>query len=310
MTGAPLPAGADAVVPVEDVSQLADGRIKIHKPISSGQFIVPRGADCSAGRVILEKGALLGPAQIAAAATVGAARVSVYAPPHVSILTTGDEIVPLDAAPAPGQIRNANGILLTSLVKKWGCELIETSAVRDDRDALGEAIAEGLAGDVLFITGGMSMGRHDHVPSLLREMGAAFHITKLKIKPGKPFVMATWRDQTTGRECQIIGLPGNPLSAFVCATRLAWRLLARMAGRRVLEQWITATLKLPLPPNGPREFYQPARLLREGDQLMIEPLDWKNSGDVFTMASADALLIRPESQPAVAAGSAVRAMMI
>ncbi len=134
------------------------------------------------------------------------------------------------------------------------CEVTDLGIVRDNPQATRDALQAGMQFDVLFITGGMSMGEYDYVPRTLLDLGATLKITKLRIKPGKPFVFAT-KDAR-----YIFGLPGNPLAGFVCTVRLASRLLARLSGAAPREKWIEGQLAAPLPANGPREFYQPARI--------------------------------------------------
>lgn len=299
MTGAPMPAGADCVVPVEEV--VVDGdTIRIGSEAAAGRFIVRRGSDCAAGTTVLPAGVKLGPAQLAVAATVGADRVRVYSRPRVGVLSTGDEVVPLGQTPGPTQIRDSNGMMLLSLLRRLGCETIDLGHVRDEPAAVRDAIERGLQQDVLFITGGMSMGRYDFVPPTLRELGVNLHLTKLRIKPGKPFVFGSRGGAF------VFGLPGNPVSAYVCTLRLAARLLDRIAGDLPQERWIDATLASPLPANGPREFYQPAVL----HGSVATPLNWKGSAEVFTLAKADALLVRLENEPARAAGERVRLLQI
>jgi molybdopterin molybdotransferase len=141
----------------------------------------------------------------------------------------------------------------------------------------------------------MSVGQHDHVPRLLREMGLDLKITKLRIKPGKPFVFATHKNGF------VFGLPGNPVSAFVCTLRLAARVLTRIAGGSPQTLNSTATLTEDLPANGPREFYQPAVL----NGPTIRPLNWKGSADIYTLATANSLIIRPADAPLAPAGTSI-----
>jgi molybdopterin molybdotransferase len=147
--------------------------------------------------------------------------------------------------------------------------------------------------DAFFITGGMSVGAYDLPPKALEQVGAQFQITKLKIKPGKPFLYAR-----VGA-CHVFGLPGNPLAGFVCMVRLASRVLRRMVGQTPFEKWIHARLASDLPANGPREFYHPAIF----DNGVAQPLGWKGSADIFSLARANALLVRSENAPAQGAGS-------
>lgn len=242
--------------------------------------------------------------QLSVAASVGAAEIDVIRAPRVAILTTGDEIIPVSATPGPAQIRNSNATMLWALLARRNLFSIcpDLGIVRDEPERILSAIREAAAMDVLFITGGMSMGEYDYVSRVLIELGVVLKITKVRMKPGKPFVFGVWEHHQ--RRTFIFGLPGNPVSAFVCTARLACRLLRRMAGLSPSERWITATLQMPLPPNGPREFYQPAVL----QQDMVRPLAWKGSADIFTLAQANALILRPENDPPHLAGETVELM--
>jgi molybdopterin molybdotransferase len=253
---------------------------------------------------VLPPGTKLEAAQIAVAACLGAAEIDVFAAPRAAILSTGDELVDLTDQPGPAQIRNSNNLMLVSLLAELGCEVEDLGVARDESNATESAIARGLAHDALFISGGMSMGEYDLVPKALASLGAVVHITKLRIKPGKPFVYA--HIERPGRRCHVFGLPGNPLSGFACVLRLCSRLLARLAGGEPEEKWIHAALESPLPANGPREFYQPA-FHRDGK---VSPLAWKGSADVFTLARANTLLVRTENEPALQAGATVRLLEI
>ena len=297
MTGAPMPDGADGVVPVEDAER-RDDAVRVLRATNPGRFIAKRGSDVAGGAVVLRRGTHLGPAALAAAASVGAAQLKVFAKPRVAVLATGDELVPIDAEPGPAQIRNSNSPMLVSLLRRLGCEVTNLGVVRDTPEAVREALAGGLRFNVLFVTGGMSMGAHDYVPRTLRDLGVGLLITKLRIKPGKPFVFGV----KDGRF--VFGLPGNPVSGFVCTIRLAARLVARLAGRDADPRWVSAPLTGPLAQNGPREFYQPAALSTHG----VTPLEWKGSADVYTLAAANALLVRAENDPPRKAGEPVRVL--
>jgi molybdopterin molybdotransferase len=305
MTGAPLPPGADAVLPVE-MTDRAGEKLRLLQAPAPGRFISARGSDCRAGATVLTAGTLLGAAQLAAAAAVGAARIDVFARPRVAVLSTGDELVNIDQVPQGAQIRNSNNIMLVDLLRRLGCDVHDLHSARDDQNAIHAAIESALdSHDAVLVSGGMSMGRYDLVPGVLTSLGAVIHITKLKIKPGKPFVYAHV-DRAGGHRCHIFGLPGNPLAGFVCVVRLCARLLARLAGGTPQEKWLRAELASPLPANGPREFYQPAEH-RDGK---VTPLRWNGSADVFTLARANALCVRAESEPARSAGETVRLLEI
>jgi molybdopterin molybdotransferase len=305
MTGAPIPPRTQHIVPIENVEVIGN-QLRILEPSLPGQYIAKRGSDVRAGEIVLRKGQTLQAAQLAVAASVGKTSLSVYSRPRVGVLSTGDEIVPPERTPGAGQIRDSNSIMLTSLLQQMDCHVLELGHVRDEKELIAQRITLGMANvDVLFISGGMSMGRYDYAPQVLQELGVELLITKVRIKPGKPFLFGK-KKRAGGGECFVFGLPGNPVSAMICTLRLAGRLLRRMQGRAVERRWMEATLINGLPANGPREFYQPVRL--QGDGVM--PLAWKGSADIFTLAQADALLRRAENEPAIKAGARVRVMAI
>ena len=290
MTGAPLPVGADAVVPVEqaEVTKGAE-RIRLSEPTGVGRFVARRGSDAVAGSVVLKAGTRLGAAQIAVAASIGVMNVPVYAAPSVAVLGTGDELVSAEQIPGAHQIRSCNNPMLMALLQQQPCRATDLGLVMDDPAKIAERIEAGLQHDVLMITGGMSMGERDFVPGILRKLGAEMKITKLRIKPGKPFVFA----KMPGGKF-VFGLPGNPVSAFVCTICFVSRLLEKMAGGAARSDMRTAPLIRSLVANGNRTFFQPAIF----DGRTITPLQWKGSADVFTLGQANVLVVRPENQPA------------
>jgi len=226
---------------------------------------------------------------------VGKEMVTVHERPTAAVLGNGDELVEIGAKPGGAQIRAANNAMLVSLLSRWQCATTDLGFVRDDPKLIRQRIERGLERDILLIRGGMSVGERDFVPGILREMGAEMKITKLRIKPGKPFIFAI----LPGGKF-VFGLPGNPVSAFVCTVTLVRRLIERFAGGNAEEAVRSAPLSAGLEANGPREFYQPAIF----DGRTIQALTWKGSADIYTLAKANALLIRPENQPAQAAGAA------
>lgn len=301
MTGAMLPAGADAVIPIEYARR--DGAaVLFTQTTQPGKAVQHRGAELPAGARVLSRGTVLGPAQLAAAATVGVARLNVYRRPTAFVLATGDELVSVRSRPPPQKIRNANNILLASLLKNLGVDVAGESHAPDDRRRLESSIRAGMKQDIIFISGGMSMGQYDFAPQALKSLGFDLRITKVRIRPGKPFVFGVHPDGTFA-----FGLPGNPLAAYVCALRLAARLIRRLTGLPAEPKWTAAALAAPVEANGPREFYQPAIRNPGG---AVTPLKWKGSADVFSLAHADTLIIRPENDPPRAAGEMVRLLEI
>jgi molybdopterin molybdotransferase len=304
MTGAPIPDGADGVVPVEETEQGSEARVRILRADAPGRFITPRGADCAVGAVVLKRRTMLEAAQLAVAASFGASQLDVFAKPRVAVLSTGDELVSIDATPGPAQIRNSNNIMLWALLRRLGCDVTDLGIARDDPATIRSAIERGLTFDALFVSGGMSMGQYDFVPKILVELGVELKITKLRIKPGKPFVFGMRHEGA--RDTFVFGLPGNPVSSFVCALRLCSRIILRLGGAEVVEKLRPAILQSPLEPNGTREFYQPA-ILNGG---AVQPLKWKGSADIYTLAGANGLIIRAENAPTVPAGATVEVLEI
>ncbi len=344
MTGAPMPVGADGVVPVEETRRRGSeesgeqGEVSVEAAAVRGRYVAPPGSDVRAGEVVLKRGVLLEAAQLAVAASVGAAFVPVFTRPRVAVLSTGDELVPVDRTPGEHQIRSSNNAMLVALLAKMGCEVVDLGTARDTPEEIGGAMEEALASaDVLFVSGGMSMGTRDYVPRMIRELGFVVQVSKLRIKPGKPFVFATRTQQhsmvtlaeprANGSRTAVVwghkyifGLPGNPVSAFVCTIRLASRLLVRLAGGVPVEKWLSGKLEQGLGPNGTREFYQPVVWTpavggagggsNRSEFATVTAMTWKGSADIYTLAAANAFLVRVENEPPLGKGTLVRVLEI
>jgi molybdopterin molybdotransferase len=229
MTGAPIPAGADAVVVVERTQLLDGGRVQVEdRPPQVGQNILRRGQEMRAGEVVLPAGTLLRPQEIGLLATMGRARVGVVPPPRVAVLSTGDELVEASETPGPGQIRNSNGPMLLALAVRAGAVARSLGIARDRLDSLRPRIEEGLRDDVLILSGGVSAGVLDLVPGVLADAGVVAHFHKVAMKPGKPVLFGS-RD-ASGRRTLVFGLPGNPVSALACFALFVRPALRRLAG--------------------------------------------------------------------------------
>jgi molybdopterin molybdotransferase len=190
MTGAPLPAGADAVVMVEHTS-LTDHSVEVRRSISTGENFVPRGAEARAGQPLLERGRRLDHAGIAIAASAGKSRVQVYSKPRVAVLSTGDELVEIDATPGPAQIRNSNSYSLAAQVQNACGEAVRLAIAPDEHGPLRALILQGLDCDLLLLTGGVSAGKYDLVEQVLEELKAEFYFTGAEIQPGRPVVFGS-----------------------------------------------------------------------------------------------------------------------
>lgn len=260
MTGAPTPSGADAVVMVEQTETTADGQtVRVKEgSLRPGQNIMRRAASMARGDVVLRAGRRIRPIEVGLLSEVGRAQVAVYPAPRVAILSTGDELTPVDVQPGPGQIRNSNGPMLTALSLRAGGQTEPLPVARDDRQHLRQLIDRGLQADVLVLSGGVSAGVRDLAPQVLEEAGVRPVFHKVQLKPGKPLWFGV-RGETEQSRTLVFGLPGNPVSSLVCFELFVRPALAALAGdRRSLLQF-PAVLGAPFTHRGNRPTYYPAR---------------------------------------------------
>jgi molybdopterin molybdotransferase len=308
-TGAPLPPGADAVIPVEDTQRLPDAAtVTIRAPTSVGRFIAAQGSYSRCGQVALARGTSMTPLEIGVAATCGACKVPVHRQPRVGVLITGDELVPIDEVPTGAGIRNSNQWLLESLIQDAHALAIVYGVAPDDRDDLRVRIAEGLEScDVLCLSGGVSMGAFDLVPDALADCGVTFHIRKMAIQPGKPVIFAT-----TPKGTLVFALPGNPIGVFVGFTLLVRPALAALEGRPgEAPQAIRAHLLTPVEATAERRRYHPARaFVNEHGEWAAEALSWHGSADPFGAVTANALITRPPHSAPAQVGEAVSILLL
>ncbi len=311
-TGACVPSGADAILMVEHTECVQRGErrfVVVKSPVMPGLGIQPRGADARAGEVVLRSGARLGPAQLAVCAAAGVVRPQVRRA-RVAVLCTGDELVDC-ATPPPlpaGKIRNSNQVMLGALAMEAGAEVRDGGTSTDEAAPLRQALERGLAAaDLLVVCGGLSMGTRDLVPPLLKDMGVVLHVEKVRIKPGKPFVLGT-QETAAGRK-YVAGLPGNPVSAFVTFHRFVRPMLRQMEGASDGPRRGRAHTDRALPANGEREFYQPCVLHADAQSMRAQVLAWKGSADIFTLARANGMLVQAAEAPAVEAGAEVEVFM-
>jgi molybdopterin molybdotransferase len=282
MTGAPMPAGADAVQQVEKTRRDGD-LVTFLEPVRPGQNVAPRGQDVRTGDAVLRAGKRLGPAEIGALAAVGRARVKVRARPRVAVLATGDELVAADRRPGPGQIRNSNTPMIAAQVRAMGLECDDLGLVRDDREAIRERIREGLTRDVLLLSGGVSAGDWDLVIPALEAEGVAITMHQVLIKPGRPFCFAP----------RVFGLPGNPVSAFVIFEVFVRAYLGAWMGALVERRRVQARLETPIPRKIDRVHYLPATVRYEGGEYVVLTIPWNGSADLFAVAHANAFVVVP-----------------
>lgn len=317
MTGAPVPAGADCVVMLEHVQKLGTAiRLDPSRTIAAGDNIVPKGAQAHRGDELLEPGVRLGPAQIALAASCGYSTIEVFARPRVAILATGDELVPIDAAPAPGQIRNSNASMLATLVASAGGDPIILPTAADTLEALDKALTRAAEADMLLISGGVSAGKYDLVEPALLRFNAHFHFTGVKIQPGKPLVFGEIPRALKSQTTQILfGLPGNPISSACTFLLFAAPILAALAGSRethprfVLAQLARDTDRKSKP--GLTRFIPALCTFNPSVNALpqVATVPWHGSGDLTAFARSNCFLVIPEDEAHLEAGSTVRILL-
>ena len=218
-TGAPIPAGADAVVMQEDCEALDGDQVKVSKAVPAGQWIRRSGEDVTRGATVLTKGTRLTPAELGLAASIGLAQLQVSARPRVALFSTGDELVmPGDVAPEAmpaGAIYNSNRFFLRVMLQRLGCEVTDLGIVPDKREATVAALRDAAQHhDLILTSGGVSVGEEDHIKPAVESLGE-LNLWQLAIKPGKPFAYGKVNRETEGDACHFMGLPGNPVSSFV-----------------------------------------------------------------------------------------------
>ena len=300
-TGAPIPGGADAVVKQEQVEVLPDGTIRLHVDVlATGRNILKRGGEMTAGQVVISRGTRLTPAYLGLAAGLGRTAIRTYPIPQVALICTGDEIVEANGPRADGQIRNTNGPMLAALTAQAGAEPNYLGIVGDDRDRLAEVITYGLkTASMLILSGGVSVGKYDHIPEVLATIGVTTHFHQVRMKPGKPLLFGT------KGAVPVFGLPGNPVSSFVCFQLFVKPALGRLTGDLAGTQPYSAKLGAALRTNNDRPTYHPALLRLNACVLTVTPLPWLGSADLRAFSRAEALIVLPAGEFVGVAGDVV-----
>jgi molybdopterin molybdotransferase len=307
MTGAALPPGADAVLMVEKTvpASGAANRVRCLDVVAAGENVARAGADVRAGERLLAAGDWLGAAEIAVLAAFGRTRVRVRARPRVAVLATGDEIVPPDADPGPGRIRNSNGPMLLALAGETGAETIDLGIAPDAQGELAAALGRGLDADLLLVSGGVSMGERDLVGVVLRSLGVEVLFEAVAIKPGKPFTFGR-RGRTLVAAC-----PGNPVSGYVVFQVFIRAALRRMIGlSSPSRQAVRGVLSTPLRTRAGRRGYHQARARFEEGRCVVEVIPTSGSADLVSCARGNALAVTPEETTALAAGDPIDVLLL
>jgi len=296
MTGAPLPDGADAVVMVEYTESHPPG-VTIRRGVAAGENVVPRGSESPAGSPVVGAGCRIGFPEIAMLASVGSTAVPVFRRPRVAIIPTGDEVVELDRRPSSCQIRNSNSYSLRCQVARAGGDPWALSIAPDEIGRLREIIDQGLAADLLLLSGGVSMGKFDLVEQVLSRLGAEIFFDGVEIQPGRPLVFGRCR------ETWFFGLPGNPLSTMVCFELFARLAIARLAGATAPPLLFPrARLSKPVRVKPGLTRFLPALLSGEGDDPAVELSGWQGSGDVTALVRSNCFMVVPPDSPEMNVG--------
>lgn len=307
-TGAPIPAGADAVVMQEDVSREGD-EIVLNCDAERGDFIRQRGCDLTEGQKVLGIGERIRATTIGLLASQGIAKVSVGGEPRVAIVSSGDELVEAGAELQPGQIYDSNCAMLQTLVKRSGATVVSVRHCQDTLEAVQRAFESAAGTDALIVTGGVSVGEHDLVQSALRSLGAKIDVWRVAIKPGKPFLFGQMRKtgpspqsspsgksgrEATGEEkldtqrvCLLFGLPGNPVSAFVTFLQFVRPAILKLMGAAECSlPLVTAHLAVDVANEGDRAHYFRGRL----ESATFHPVGRQESHALFGLSQSNALL--------------------
>ena len=302
-TGAPVPAGADAIVIQEDTVQ-TDDSVRINEGATAGIFVRPAGLDFAEGDVLIPTGTRMTARHVGLAAAMNVPWLMTYRKPRVAILATGDEIVMPGEEIGPNQIVSSNAIALAAFVRAMGAEPVLLGIAPDDREGLRQ-MASGIVGnDMLVTTGGASVGDHDLVQDVLSEGGMDVDFWRIAMRPGKPLMFGDIRD------IPVLGLPGNPVSSLVCAMIFLRPALARMQGSIEADR-DTLYLKLAdnLPKNDRRQDYLRATFeTDDSGDTVVRSFHRQDSSMMATLTHADGLIVRPPHAPALSAGERVEVL--
>jgi molybdopterin molybdotransferase len=299
-TGGVVPDGADAVIPIEYVVE-SDNGVEIEKTVGQGDNVRPRGSDVSAGDVVVSQGSRLGPAQVGALAAAGLVEVSAARRPRIVVLATGTELRRPGEPLGPGEVYEANGVLLATAFASAGADVETLPTVADDAAAHRRALESGLEADVLVTSGGVSVGPHDLVRGLLAELGVEEVFWGLAVKPGKPLAFGV-RGSTL-----VFGLPGNPVSSLVGAEVFVRPALLALQGASVPGPVYSAgSLASAIRRNKQRDQFVRARSVPSATGVVLEPIMGQESHMIARAATADALVHAPRGDGELAAGDTVR----
>lgn len=304
-TGAPVPKGADTVV-IQENTEAGDGQVRVMVPSQrESQHIRRQGLDFARGQSLLRQGTLLGAREIGLAAAMNWPALPVTRRPRIAIFTTGDELVAPGRTPRADQIVSSNSFALAAFVRRYGGEPVDLGIIPDKINAISRAIRKASGADILLTTGGASVGDHDLVQAALKKAGIKLDFWKIALRPGKPLMFAREGNR------RILGLPGNPVSALVCARIFLKPLIFALLGRPDPDDVVTARLGSPLPANDLRQDYLRAEVSRNSDgSYRATPFRTQDSSMQRALTEAQGLIIRPPHAPEAREGDPVDVILM
>jgi molybdopterin molybdotransferase len=302
-TGGVLPEGADSIVIQED-TDAGDGLVSVKEAPRQGQHVRAKGLDFRAGEKLLAAGRLLSARDVALLAASGLAEITAVRKPRVAIVATGDELVRPGAPRTPGSVIASSTYAIAAMVEKWGGAASDLGILPDRIEAFADLPARAADADLIVTQGGASVGDHDLVQTALAPKGFALDFWKIAMRPGKPLIFGRLKDTP------LLGLPGNPVSAMVCAVLFVRPALAALLGTQHWPTIAAARLTAPLKANGTRQDYIRTRIIRREDGVFAEPFALQDSSMQKVFAESDGLIVRKIGAPAAAAGDVVDVLIL
>ncbi len=304
MTGAPIPKGADAVIPVEETKK-EDGAVLIFKAAAPGENIRKSGEDVKKGDRVISQGDTLRPAEVGMLASVGRSFVLVYQRPLVAILCTGDELVDVDGELEEAKIISSNSYTLAAQVRDCGAIPVQLGIAKDRKEEIEEKLRQGTRADVLISSAGISVGDYDFVKEVMKNLGMEMIFWKVAMRPGQPLAFGTIGEKP------VFGLPGNPVSSMISFEQFVRPSLRKMMGcRQLFRPVIEAILKEEIKKMPGRRYFIRGSVSFEKDQYVVTTTGEQGSGILRSMVRANGLIVIPEDQKMVRAGEKVRVQLL
>jgi molybdopterin molybdotransferase len=304
MTGAPIPKGANTIIPVEETEK-EEGFVSIFKAVSSGEHIRRAGEDVKKGDLVVSVGDLIRPAEVGMLASLGRSFISVYQKPLVAILCTGEELVDVDGDLDEVKIVSSNSYTLAAQVRDCGAIPIQLGIAKDRREEIREKLRQGIRADVLISSGGVSVGDYDFVKDALNDLGVKMVFWRVAMKPGKPLAFGTIRRKP------VFGLPGNPVSSMVSFEQFVRPSLLKMMGHRHLfRPTVEAILKEDIHKEPGRRHFIRSSVSFEKDHYFATTTGAQGSGILRSMLRANGLIVIPEDREIVKAGEKVKVQLL